>query len=370
MSTKKESLQNVRHINTQQALDSSVRYIMVEPGHEDDINLFDIWLVIVKRRFLLLFVILLCFLAGVLFALTSPVKYSWSTAIEIGTGDYDKTGVLRPIEAPSGVLAKLQQSYIPLETKKIIDIMPGVPEVNAKLDKNSNIIFLDIKGVEENRSMYTDLLNSVVARIKQDHVRISALKRKDLELSLSRAENEIIRLKDHEQLLVSQYSRLDKKQALLEARISETRKLLAASTETRQKVIKAPSSESRILLLMRVDSELRAHRDLLASLDKQLQIELENTREMMKIRLTENRQQQLEKKAVVERKRFQLGNLLETRAIIEPIQSQKPVSRSQKLVIVVSLVAGLFLGVFVVFMAEFFEKARAYSAEHKLRQAQ
>jgi len=366
MSTNKESLQNIRHINTQQAQDTGVRYIMLESNHEDEINLLDIWLIIVKRRFLLLFVLLLCFLAGVYVALTAPLMYTWSTAIEVGVGDYDKTGVSRPVEAPSSVLAKLQQSYIPLETRKMINTGSGiveVPAVNANLDKNGNIIFLDIKGSDENKALYTSLLNSIVDKVKQDHRRLSSLKRKDLELSLVSSENSLIRLKDHEQLLMSQYKRLDKKQALLETRIVETRGLLSASTQTREKMLRGASTESKVLLLMRTDSELRAHRTLLASLEEQRQITLENTRETMQIKLTENRQQQLEKNASIDRDKIQLENLLETRAIIEPIRSIDPVGTSQKLIIVVSLVAGLFLAVLAVFLIEFFEKARTYATE-------
>ncbi len=361
MSTNKEIMSNVRHLSSQQLQESGVRYIMLEPEHEDEIDLLDIWLVIVKRRFLLLFVLLACFLVGVLYALTVPLVYTWSTALEIGAGDYDKTGVFKSVEAPSSVLAKLQQSYIPLETKKMIDTTPGlvlVAQVNAKLDKNSNIIFLEIRGPEENRQVHIDLLNAVVAKIRLDHTRISSLKRKDMELSLSRIKNEIMRIKGHEQLLVSQSRRLDKKQVLIESRIVETRALLKLSTETRQKTVLGASTETRALFLMRIDSEIRAHRDLLARLEEQLQIKLENMRETLKMKLSENQQQQLEKKVSLERAIIQLDNLLETRAIIEPIRSLNPVGAGKKIILAVSLVAGLFLAVLVIFLAEFFEKVR------------
>ncbi len=362
MSTNKENMSNVWHLSSQQVEETGVRYVMLDQSHEDEIDLLDIWLVIVKRRFLLLFVLLVCVLAGVFYALTAPLVYTWSTALEIGMGDYDKTGILKPVEAPSSVLAKLQQSYIPLETKKMIDATPGLvslAQVSAKLDKNSNIIFLDIKGAEENRQLYTDLLNAVVAKISLDHTRISSLKRKDLELSLERIKNKIASLKGHEQLLISQNKRVDKKQALIESRIAETRTLLKLSAETRQKITMDPPTETGALFLMRIDSEIRAHRDLLASLEEQQQIKLENMRETLKMKLSENRQQQLEKKVSLERVNIQLDNLLETRAIIEPIRSLDPVGAGKKIILAVSLVAGLFLAVLVVFLAEFFEKARA-----------
>jgi len=369
VSTKKEKLQNVRHINAQQVPDSAVRYIMLEQNNSDDeVNLLDLWLLIVKRRFLLLSVLLICFLIGVVYSFSMPVKYTYSTAIEIGRGDYSKTGVFQPVEAPSSVLAKLQQSYIPLETRKAIEENPGVsslPSIKAKLDKESDIIFIDINGEAENESLYINMLNSVVSRVKQDHSGISLLKRKKLGLSLKSAENKITGLRDQEQLLISQRKRLDKKQSLLEKRVSETLNLLKISTEIKQKAIKESRTEGKALVLMMVDSELRANRNLLAGLEEQLQINLENSREILNMKLAENLRQQAEKREMVEKINIQLNNLLETRAIIEPIRSIEPVGISKMLILIMSLMVGLFLGVFIVFLAEFFHKAGKYVAEKK-----
>jgi len=60
---------------------------------------------------------------------------------------------------------------------------------------------------------------------------------------------------------------------------------------------------------------------------------------------------------------MQLSNLRETKTIINPARSIKPVGTSKRLIVIVSLVVGFFLALFFVFVFEFLEKARNYAAE-------
>ncbi len=346
-------------------VDPSLRYVMVD-SHDDEISLLDLWLVLIRRRSLFLALLLVALLAGVSAALTMPEKFNYSTAIEIGGIDYDNSGRLVYVEKPSSVLAKINQSYIPLVIHNYLEQNPefvGIPNIKAKLEKNSNIIFIDVKGVEKYKSVYIQLLNSVVESVKQDHARISQLKVKDLELSSSQIENEIIRLKNAEQLILSQSKRLDKKQQLLIDRIKETKQQLRASVSMKKKAASDQRTEGRALALMMVDTELRASRNELANLQEALQITLENDREVMRNKLAENQQQQLEKAMMVEKLEVESKNLLETRAITAPMQSLTTVGVGKKLIVVISLLAGIFLAIFAVFFAEFLSKAKQHAAQ-------
>ncbi len=367
MKSEKNNLGNVRHIDPASVVDPSLRYVMVD-SHNDEINLLDLWLVLTKRRSLFLALVLLALLAGISFALIQPEKYNYSTAIEIGGISHDSSGRLVFIEDPASVLAKINQSYIPLVTAIFLEKNPefeGVPDIKAKLEKNSNIIFLDIKGPEKNKNTYIQLLNSVVDTVKLDHQRISALKVKDLELSKYRIENEIARLNDQEQLILSQNKRLDKKEELLADRIKETRTQLNESMGMKKEAASESRTEGKALALMMVDSELRSTRDVLAQLEEQLLITLENKREVLLNKLTENKQQQTEKTILLEKLEIESKNLLETRAITRPIQSVKSVGMGKMLVVIISLLAGIFIAIFAVFFAEFISKAKKHAVSSK-----
>ena len=365
MKSEKNDRENFRLIDSPSIADPSLRYVMVDSVHDDEISLLDIWLVLVKRRSLFLSLILLALLIGVSAALTLPVKYNYTTTLEIGGLSYDSQGKLVLVEPPSSVLAKLKQSYIPFVAHAYLQKNPGfegVPVINAKLEKNSNIILIDISGIEKYRNIYVQLLNSIVDQVKQDHKRISLLKVKDLELSQYKLKNQVGVLKNEEQLIQSQIRRVDKKELLLKARIKETRYQLKISSQAKKNVAGAKGDEKALSLLM-VDNDIRSMRSVLADLEEELQITLENSREEISVKLTENQQMQAQTNISIQKLAVELDNLLETRAITEPMQSIKPVGVGKKLIVIIALLAGMFIGLFAVFFAEFLSKARQRSAE-------
>jgi len=277
---------------------------------------------------------------------------------------YDASNRPIYIESPSSLLAKIKKSYIPLITQEYIENHPksrSIPEIKAQLEKNSNILFFDIKGEERLGEAYIELLNTLVVSVQQDHNRISLLKRKDLELSKNKVKNVVLMLKEEEKLLLSQSKRQDKKKLLLEERINESRDLLRSSAKIKQSAIKEVGTERQAISLMMVDSEMRKDREVLAGLEEELHIELENTREIIMNQLTENRQKQAGQSEDLEKITMQQDNLLETRAITRPLRSIKPVGISKALIVIISLFIGVFLALFMVFFSEFLEKARSSS---------
>jgi len=365
MKSEKNDRENIRLIDPTSIADPALRYVMVDSVHDDEISLLDIWLVLVKRRSLFLSLVLLALLIGVSAALTLPVKYNYSTTLEIGGLSYDSQGRQVLIEQPTSVLAKLKQSYIPFVTHAYLQENPGfegIPVINAKLEKNSNIILINISGIEKYRSIYVQLLNSVVGQVKLDHKRISLLKVKDLELSQYKLKNQINVLKSEEQLIQSQIGRIDKKELLLKDRIKETRYQLKVSSKAKKNVASAKGGEKALTLLM-VDNDIRSMRSVLVDLEEELQITLENSREEISAKLTENKQMQAQTNMSIQMLTVELDNLLETRAITEPMQSIKPVGVGKKLIVIIALVGGMFIGLFAVFFVEFLSKARQRSAE-------
>jgi len=232
MKTEKNDLGNTRNVEASVVVDPALRYAMLDTQNDDEISLIDLWLVLVKRRSLFLSLVLFALLAGISMVLVLPKAFNYSTAIEIGGISHNNNGSLIYVEDPSSVLAKINQSYIPYVTKTYLEKNPEfeeAPEIKAKLEKNSNIIYMNVKGPEKNKNTYIQLLSSIVDAVKQDHKRLSFLKVKSLQLSKKQVESEIIRLKNQEQLFLSQGERLDKKETLLTKRINEARKQLKVS---------------------------------------------------------------------------------------------------------------------------------------------
>lgn len=360
---------NAKAVSAKQSQKSepAPRYVMIESvsrDTDDEINLLDLWVVLVKRRYLFLVVSLIVLLAGIAFSYFNPVKYVYSTVIEIGVAETSEGGKQAYIEDPKNVLAKIKQSYVPLMLNNYSinnQEFKDLPVIRSRLEGKSNIIYIDLKGVEKNKAAYLELLDSIVDKVKRDHLRISLLNKKNLELSKYRKEHQILRLKDQEKLLLSQNKRLDKKEKLLEKRIREIKGLLVKSAKLRQLTASEPNTEGQALALMMVDGELRESRETLARLEDQLIIGLQNSREVMLNKLTANRQLQAEQAELRDMVTMKMDNLLETRAITEPLQSIKPVGAGKKVIVGVSLILGLLIAVFAVFIVEFFDKAKRHA---------
>jgi len=339
----------------------NLQYVMMERPAEDEISLIDLWLVLVKRKKVFFYIILLSLIVGILFAFSRPLVYEYSAPIEIGT---DQGGVaIEPIQT---VLAKLQDAYIPVvvsaynvssdESAKTIDI-------EAAVVKGSDIIRLSIAGTERNEQIYIQLLNNVVEKIKLDHKRVSSLVKKDLQLAIKKQENISAQLINEQLLMQSQMKRLDKKEQLLNKRIDNLSEFVGSNEKLRQSASKSKGDQGATLTLMMLDNELRSNRELLAKLKDQSYLSLANEREVLHNRMAANEKKQLENEQIVDKNKFQLTNLLETRAIVKPFKSIKPVGTSRKLVLVLFVVVGFMLSLISVFVIEFLENAKAHQLE-------
>ena len=119
-----------------------------ESSRDDEINLLDLWCVLVKRKVLLGVIMLLSVLLGLGYAMIQPQLFTFYTAIDIGSRVEGQKLVY--VEPPTSVLDKINSGYIPLVVAKYIEQNPAaksVPDIRASLAKGSSIININIKAV-------------------------------------------------------------------------------------------------------------------------------------------------------------------------------------------------------------------------------
>lgn len=147
---------------------------------EDEINLIDIFLVLVKRKKVVMLVALACICVGILFSLTNKKMYTYSTSIEIGatsnlvtTTDTDEllNDELKLIDEPETVLAKIKESYIPIVLREYFTKNPdaGVFNVEARIPKGSKLIVLESKGSDAARQTHLSIHKEILDRLIQGH---------------------------------------------------------------------------------------------------------------------------------------------------------------------------------------------------------
>lgn len=326
---------------------------------EDEINLVDLWLVLVKRKLILVGVVVACMFLGLLYTIAVPPSYQYSTSIEIGTRINGTE--LSVVESPETVLAKVKESYIPLAQQDYFDQhseQESVVKIDVRVPKNSQIIVLSSKGPDDQGDIHKALQQSVVDRLKKDHGRIIDVIRKETEILQHQAAAKLEELKDANELIMARGKRLNNFAELLTKQAEEARKDLLQVKNNRQKSVKEATNEAKAMTLLMLDSEIRNYRELLAEIDERLHIETADTLDAIKKGAADNQRAQKAQQDNISKLEIQLANLRETSALQPPMRSLEPAGPGKTLIILLSLVLGLMLGVFATFFAEFLSRVR------------
>ncbi|MDQ2694134.1 MAG: Wzz/FepE/Etk N-terminal domain-containing protein [Pseudomonadota bacterium] len=321
----------------------------------NEISLIDLWLVLVRRRRVLLITLAACTALALILALIKPRVYNYSTSIEIGTLVDENAGT-RLIEPPDTVIAKLQEGYIPLTLHEYAEQHPDDAtqyRIRARLPKASSLIVVEGTGTEAAGETYRQLINNVVARLVADHDRSVSEERRRLEQQiqearlklealqdetnqnakraaleaelaatrtqlesftdpqmvklqqlrlenkLEEARTQLANLKEEHELLTSRRKRLDDTEALLKKQIEGLQNQINTSLNHRQSALQEAQTEPQAMTLLLIDSEIGRNRERLAHLEERLHVDIKNERQELDKQLVGNLgQQEVQRQAV------------------------------------------------------------------------
>ncbi|MFQ5488509.1 MAG: Wzz/FepE/Etk N-terminal domain-containing protein, partial [Gammaproteobacteria bacterium] len=209
-----------------QLLPQDPRVLQAYP-EADEISLVDLWLVLVRRKWLIFISFTLLTLLGLAYYFTLSKSYEYTTAVEIGTtlvkeGNGYTTALIDP---PETVLAKLNESYIPWVQHRYFQKNPDdetLYKLEASIPKDSELIVIKGKGPEEDESIYLAQMQQVLQRLFQDHERQTVIVRSGLMANLARAREKLAELQDPSTLEVEKKS-LEGALKTLQIRLDELR---------------------------------------------------------------------------------------------------------------------------------------------------
>lgn len=331
---------------------------------EEEISLIDLWLVLVRRRAVFAIVVIACLSVGLLYAFTAPRMYQYSTSIEIGTRAIGAE--ISMFELPQTLLAKIEESYIPLERQNYLATHPerkGVPVIQAHIPKGGQIIVLSSQGPKEEEALHLHLQQAVVDYANRDHDRIASVFRKEIKAQQQRALVELEEIKDNITLLKTGEKRPGELKTLLQKQAAEARADLQRALVERERAVGEVNGATQAMTLLIVDSEIQKHRQLLSGIDERLQIEVKEKQDALTKQLAFYQRAQINQQNLIDSLGLELSNLRVTRALVPPMRSLEPVGQEKMTVVLLSLFLGLMLGVLAGFFAEFLFKARAQSRQ-------
>lgn len=137
---------------------------------DDEINLYNLWDVLVRRRCVIAGIALLVIISGLAYALMKPVVYEFSTGIEIGQVYYAEEaggGSYQLVESPEAAQARLEDELILRVRRALFDGEEAAPKVTVQTRTNRGSLVL-ISTVREAQSEAVESLHEAIANALQE----------------------------------------------------------------------------------------------------------------------------------------------------------------------------------------------------------
>ena len=276
----------------------------------DEIDLMDYVKVLLKRKWLILAIFLSAAIVAEVFSFLMPKVYKIDTALEVGQA----AGV--PIEDPGQVVEKIKGDVYGIFVRGKLGIPEEkYPKIKTENLKDTRLISLAIESAEPQQAKnILEEINNLILAEQQEKIKV---KKGLLENNIEVAKKDIERIKA--------------KIGFLE----EERKNLEAKIEALQKILPYQQDPGTQFALFDTKEKL-----------EQKKQEIENR--YLEINSLENQINSLQ---------GQIEDIRPTQVIKSPTVSASPIKPRPLLNIVIAAVLGLFIGVFLAFFQEWWEKS-------------
>ena len=279
---------------------------------ENEINLLDIWHILVKRKLLVLFVFLMVTLVGSGYALFKAEVYAYSTAIQIGSFLVD--GKKQLVDEVNNADTKVKEVYI---ASALGDFYRDHPEqaknikIEVALPKDSELLIISGKCSEHKANVYQELINKISSTLIGSHLEIIKARREGLNNQIANLKKRLEIVSDNEKELNKRIEGFDKTMQTLPIDNSGTTTLVLT--------------------------------------------------ELSKQKLGINKEK-FDLQFLITAKENELSLIQETKVIYPVSKSIEPVGLDKRLLIILSAFTGIILGVFIGMAWDAIEKMKVQSA--------
>jgi len=318
----------------------------------EEINLMDYVKVILKRKKTILFWFFgLAIIAGVLsFAL--PKVYEIDTALEVGILE-KASGTNREqlIESPTQLIGKIDGDVYGIRVREDLKISEVEwPKIKTENPKDTNLVSISIESKETEKS--ENILKEINKLILEEHENIINVKEDLFEKRIVTAENKIESIE--EDIIIVQ-----NKIKPLENDIERmNNKIESAEREKESLKEKVSSLEQQLIqyALFNAKQELANKEDNIENLYLSIN-SLYRTIEDYNSKVNSLERTIDDYNSTIDSLNASLASIRETRVVKDPTVSESPIKPKKKLNIAIAGILGLFIGVFVAFGKEWWEKA-------------
>jgi len=186
---------------------------------EDEIRLIDLWLVLVRRRWVIFGVIVLCILVGVGVWVTKSMQERYITSIEIGKIVTD-SGETQRLENREAVETRLSNSILPRTCNEISEKfelnVSQLPKIKISVpdgEGTGDFVFLETTANPDQKEVVDSLHQSIIKRLSEVHEQTFDFYQKRFSINLAEMRLDLQELKDENRF---QLEKISKKNELAE----------------------------------------------------------------------------------------------------------------------------------------------------------
>lgn len=303
--------------------------------YDDEISLIELWLTLMRRKWIILGVTALCLALGIGYASLQEPVYRYTSTIEMAHfGDGE------PIESTDSVKILINKTFTPIVREEMSQEYQKpyseLPKVETQTFEGSDRLLQSIsEGTKNKENEITTLHKNLIKKLETEYSKLIDQKINSLRLK--------------QKNIIAEQKRLDEKKDRLKKRIETARDRLSTARELQRIAPKSAGEESRAMTLLLIQSQIEKDTQHLEKMEEQLHTQIPDEKEQLNQRL-EQIDHQLEN-----------INFVEARTIA--LQSENPAGIGLRMVVALSLIIGVMLGVFGAFFVEFLSKAQAAAKE-------
>ena len=319
----------------------------------EEIDLMDYVKVILKRKWLILAVFFGAAIAAGVFSFLMPKVYKIDTSLEVGqiAGE--------AVEVPGQVVEKIKSDVYGIFVREKLQIPEEkYPKIKIENPKDTNLITLVIESAKppESKNILEAINNLILAEHQEKIKTKKELIGQDIKTTedkIKLAESDIEKTKNKIEPINEDIKRIENKIANAE----EEKENLEAKVDALQKVLPYQQDPGTQFALFDTKEKLANKKQEIENLYLTIN-SLKRSKEDLDVQINSIKTSIESLNAQINALKASLDEIKPTQVIKSPTVSEKPVKPNKKLNIIIAGILGLFVGVFLAFSQEWWEKSK------------
>ena len=319
----------------------------------EEIDLMDYVKVILKRKWLILAVFFGAAIVAGVFSFLMPKVYKIDTSLEVGqiAGE--------AVEVPGQVVEKIKSDVYGIFVREKLQIPEEkYPKIKIENPKDTNLITLVIESAKppESKNILEAINNLILAEHQEKIKTKKELIGQDIKTTedkIKLAESDIEKTKNKIEPINEDIKRIENKIANAE----EEKENLEAKVDALQKVLPYQQDPGTQFALFDTKEKLANKKQEIENLYLTIN-SLKRSKEDLDVQINSIKTSIESLNAQINALKASLDEIKPTQVIKSPTVSEKPVKPNKKLNIAIAGILGLFVGVFLAFSQEWWEKSK------------